>query len=158
MLLAALTVVFVILTVLFFKSLPKNDGFHRNITRLQARVISIIVLAALVCVAVAWVGTLKKSGVGKLFTDADSPQELYASLSEGNNSADIVIEGSRIIISGKRYDDIDKAYDELVKISEKGNDITLTDNYGRADTVLGVIEILRTYGVEIDTDDIIIHE
>ncbi len=165
--LAVLALVFVILVIAFIKSLPRNDRLHKNITRTQNRLITFVILAALVCVAFIWVKRLKSSGVGLLFTDADSMQEVMSAvtseeiLAEAGSAndglpVDILIDHDSISVSGKDYTDEEKALNAINEYARQGRVFTVTDRYASADRVKLVLDTLKSNGIEIDDEDVII--
>ncbi len=165
--LAVLALVFVILVIALIKSLPRNDSFHKNITRTQSRLITFVILAALVCVACIWIKRLKSSGVGMLFTDADSMQEVVSAISSEEAVADvgslpegaavdILIDHDSISISGKDYTDADKALAAIEEYAKQGRTFTVTDQYASADRVKQVLDTLKSNGIEIEDEDVIV--
>ena len=165
--LAVLALIFVILVIGLIKSLPRNDSFHKNITHKQSRLITFVILAALICVAFMWIKRFKSLGLGSLFNEADSVQEVVnavineEAISGAENGTkgsviDILIDHDSISVSGKDYNDTDKALSKISEFASEGCTFTVTEHYAAAYRVKQVLDTLKNNGIEIEDEDVIV--
>ena len=153
--LGVILAVIIILVIIFIKSRPKDDRFHRNVTPRQNKLLRLVLIIAIVAAAVFFIKRLKDSGVGALFTDASSVSEAVQKITEEGNTVYIVIETNAISVGGKEYADVQAAEPALIKAAQSGKRIVISENYAQEKSVKAVLKILNENGIKATPEDVI---